>query len=151
MLYYIFFFIILMNLIIKQLCIIIGVFTITLWVQDMDDKKYNKIRTDVYDKYKFPLLISAIIGLLINISEIIMKNNTNTDIPVSFINSIQSPTSTLPGLPNAQMANSTRHTLDILPFVKRVQIDKSMEIPSRGANVGKQFGEQQIYTSLPDF
>jgi hypothetical protein len=151
MLYYIFFFIILMNLIIKQLCIIIGVFSITLWVQDMDDKKYNKIRTDVYDKYKFPLLISAIIGFLINIPEIIMKSNTNNEIPLSFINNIRSPSSTMPNLPNAQMANSTRHTLDILPFVKRVSIDKPTEIPSRGVNLGKSLGEQQIYTSLPDF
>jgi hypothetical protein len=140
-----------MNLIIKQFCIIIGVFSITFWVQDMDDKKYNKIRTDFIDKYKFPLLISAIIGLLINVPEIIMKNNTNNDIPVSFINSIRSPTSTMQGLPNAQMANSTRHTLDILPFVKRVSIDKPTSIPNRGGNVGKSFGEQQIYTSLPDF
>jgi hypothetical protein len=65
-----------MKLIIKQLGIIIGVFSITLWVQQMDDKKYNKNRIDFYDKYKFPLLMSAIIGLLINVPELIMKINT---------------------------------------------------------------------------
>ena len=143
-----------MNLIVKQFCIIIGVFSITLWVQDMDDKKYNKTRTDFYDKYKFPLLMSAIIGLLINIPEIIMKNNEiNNEIPVSFINSIR---------PNAQMPSPTRRVLDALPFVKRrLQNDipdtfdgvvKPNDL-GKGHNVkfDKLVGGKQIYTNLPDF
>ena len=131
-----------MNLIVKQFCIIIGVFSITLWVQDMDDKKYNKTRTDFYDKYKFPLLISAIIGLLINIPEIIMKNNEiNNEIPVSFINSIR---------PNAQMPSPTRRTLDALPFVKR-RLQNDIPDTFDGRPNVKSLGEQQIYTGLPDF
>ena len=129
-----FFFIILMKLIIKQLGIIIGVFSITVWVQQMDDKKYNKNRIDFYDKYKFPLLISAIIGLLINVPELIMKINTNDNIiPISFINSIR---------PNAEMGSPTKETLDALPF------EKLRRNCGKGNNY---FGEQQIYTNLPDF
>jgi hypothetical protein len=123
-----------MKLIIKQLGIIIGVFSITLWVQQMDDKKYNKNRIDFYDKYKFPLLMSAIIGLLINVPELIMKINTNDNlIPVSFINSIR---------PNAEIGSPTKETLDALPFEKLRR------------NCGKEnklFSEQQVYTNLPDF
>ena len=153
MLYYIFFFIILMNLILKQFCIIIGVFSITLWVQDMDDKKYNKKIPDVYDKYKFPLLISAIIGLLINIPEIIMKNNTNNKIPESFINSIR---------PNAQMSTPSRRGIEESPFTKqRLQNDipdtfdgvvKPTDL-GNGNNIkfDKLVGGRQIYTGLPDF
>jgi len=146
MLYYIFFFIILMNLILKQLCIIIGVFSITLWVQDMDDKKYNKTRSDVFDKYKFPLLMSAIIGFLINIPEIIMKSNTNNEIPVSFINSIR---------PNAELGSPTKQTLEALPYVKQrlSRMNDSIIEPLdlTRAKFDKPFREQQIYTSLPDF
>ena len=122
-----------MKLIIKQFGIIIGVFSITLWVQQMDDKKYNKNRIDFYDKYKFPLLMSAIIGLLINVPELIIKMNTNNEIPVSFINSIR---------PNAEMGSPTKETLDALPF------EKLRRNCGKGNN---SFPEQQIYTNLPDF
>jgi hypothetical protein len=122
-----------MKLIIKQFCIIIGVFSITLWVQQMDDKKYNKTRIDFFDKYKLPLLMSAIIGLLINVPELIMKINTNNEIPVSFINSIR---------PNAEMGSPTKETLEALPF------EKLRRNCGKGNNP---FAEQQIYTNLPDF
>jgi hypothetical protein len=122
-----------MKLIIKQLGIIIGVFSITLWIQQMDDKKYNKTRVDFFDNYKFPLLISAIIGLLINVPELIMKTNTNNEIPISFINSIR---------PNAEIGGPTKQTLDTAPFEK---------LRHTYGNVNKSFGEQQIYTNLPDF
>lgn len=123
-----------MKLILKQFGIIIAVFSITLWVQQMDDKKYNKTRIDFFDKYKFPLLMSAIVGLLINVPELIMKMNTNDNlIPVSFINSIR---------PNAEMGSPTKETLEALPFEKL----------RRNCGKGnKLFGEQQIYTNLPDF
>lgn len=122
-----------MKLIIKQFGIIIGVFSITLWVQQMDDTKYNKTRIDFFDKYKFPLLISAIIGLLINVPELIMKININNEIPVSFINSIR---------PNAEMGSPTKETLKALPF------EKLRRNCGKGNNP---FAEQQIYTNLPDF
>ena len=41
-------------------------FLIILWFQNNEDKKYNKIRMSQYDKYKLPLLVSTIIGLILN-------------------------------------------------------------------------------------
>jgi hypothetical protein len=122
-----------MKLIIKQIGIIIGVFGITLWVQQMDDKKYNKTRVDFFDNYKFPLLMSAIIGLLINVPELIIKINTNNEIPLSFINKIR---------PNAEIGSPTKDILERLPFEK---------LRHNSGNLNKPFGEQQIYTNLPDF
>ena len=54
-----------MNLLLKQFLIIIGVFLIIYWFQYQDDKKTKRIRLTFYEKYKFPLLISSIIGLLL--------------------------------------------------------------------------------------
>jgi hypothetical protein len=78
--------------------------------------------------------MSAIIGLLINVPELIMKMNTNDNlIPISFINSIR---------PNAEMGSPTKETLDALPF------EKLRRNCGKGNN---SFPEQQIYTNLPDF
>jgi len=54
-----------MNIIVFQLLIISSIFIFILWFQHIDDKKNNKIRTSIYDKYKLPILISSIIGLII--------------------------------------------------------------------------------------
>jgi len=55
-----------MKLIIKQLIIVIIVFLVFLWFQNNDDKKHNRKRLTLFDKYKLPLLVSAIIGLILN-------------------------------------------------------------------------------------
>jgi predicted permease len=64
-----------MNLILKQLIIITGTFLVILWFQSIDDKKHNKTRETFYEKYKFPILVSAIIGFVINVPEIISSVN----------------------------------------------------------------------------
>jgi hypothetical protein len=71
-----------MNFIAKEILIIISVFFITLWLQYSDDKKYNNKRVSLYEKYKIPLFFSAIVGLLLNIHDIIYNTNINeqTDI-----------------------------------------------------------------------
>ena len=56
-----------MELFYKQLIIIIMIFIIYLWVQYMDDKKHNIKRLSLYEKYKNPILVSAIGGLLLNL------------------------------------------------------------------------------------
>lgn len=66
-----------MNIIVLQSLIISSIFIFIKWFQYIDDKKNNKIRISLYDKYKLPLLISSIIGLIIYYSNIF--NNTNTD------------------------------------------------------------------------
>jgi len=56
-----------MELLYKQLIIIIIIFCIYLWIQCMDDKKYNIKRLSYFEKYKNPILISALGGLLLNL------------------------------------------------------------------------------------
>jgi predicted permease len=56
-----------MNLIIKQIIVVIITFLIILWFQNSDDKKHNRDRKSFYDKYKLPLLVSTIIGLILNL------------------------------------------------------------------------------------
>ena len=65
-----------MTLILKQLLIISSTFLIITWFQNIDDKKYNKTRNTFYDKYKFPILISAIIGLIINLPELLLTKES---------------------------------------------------------------------------
>ena len=57
-----------MNLIIKQIIVVIITFLIILWFQNSDDKKHKRNRESLYDKYKLPLLVSTIIGLILNLS-----------------------------------------------------------------------------------
>ena len=64
-----------------QLLIIISVFLIILWFQNQDDKKHEKIRNGYYDTYKFPVLMSSIIALLLNIST--NKKSKESDIFMS--------------------------------------------------------------------
>lgn len=64
----------LMDIRIKQLIIIILSFILTFWFQSMDDKKYKKNRLSFFDKYKFPIFVSAIVGLLLNLPELINCN-----------------------------------------------------------------------------
>jgi hypothetical protein len=56
-----------MHIYIKQSLIILSIFLIILWIQTVDDKNKNIKRESTYDKLKLPLLVSAIIGLLLNI------------------------------------------------------------------------------------
>ena len=56
-----------MNKYIKQIAILVLVFTIILWIQNNDDKTKNKVRKNVYDKIKLPLLATAILGLFLNV------------------------------------------------------------------------------------
>ena len=63
-----------MNLIAKEILIIISIFFITLWLQNTDDQKYNNKRISFYDKYKLPIFFSASIGLILNIYDILCNN-----------------------------------------------------------------------------
>jgi hypothetical protein len=114
-----------MNFILKQLLIITCIFLIITWFQNIDDKKYNKIRNTFYDKYKFPILVSAIIGLIINLSDIILTNE----------------------LCNNNEENITEITF-ITPIKKVIEKSNNNLIrPLSNDNIT----DQQIYTSLPDF
>jgi hypothetical protein len=60
-----------MDLIIKQILIIAFTFFITLWLQSSDDKKYKNERITFYEKYKLPIFFSALVGLILNIFDIL--------------------------------------------------------------------------------
>lgn len=59
-----------MNLLIKQILIIVTTFLVILWFQTEDDKKNKRIRKSFLETYKLPLLVSSIVGLLINFNDI---------------------------------------------------------------------------------
>ena len=89
-----------MKLIIKQIIVMVITFLIILWFQNKDDAKHNKTRVSLYDKYKLPLLVSTIIGLILNypiffkISECKPENNLTEISILTPIKEVQIPTQT---------------------------------------------------------
>lgn len=59
-----------MNLYLKQFIIILITFFLILWFQNCDDKKNKKERTSYHDKYKLPILVCALLGLILNFNDI---------------------------------------------------------------------------------
>ena len=57
-----------MNNLLKQILIIFSSFLLFYWIQSIDDKYYKKNRYTLYEKYKNPILVASIIGLLLNIN-----------------------------------------------------------------------------------
>jgi len=66
-----------MKLIVKQIIVMIISFLIILWFQNNDDKKHNRKRLGLYDKYKLPLLVSAIIGFILNLPLLFKSKECN--------------------------------------------------------------------------
>jgi hypothetical protein len=129
-----------MNLIIKQILLIGTIFLTILWIQNIDDKKYKKERKSIYDKYKFPLLVSAIIGLILNLPAFmgfnceIKKMEYNNEISRTFIH-------------NNNFGNhAVNDKLSWFDNGIPEQIPQNNFINKSLDNI-----EQQIYTDLPDF
>ena len=129
-----------MNLILKQILIILTSFVIILWFQNVDDKKNNRERKTYYEKYKFPILVGSIVGLIINLPELFGLSNcvveNITDITV---------------LKPVTKCDITPTEVGAKPFV----IDNNF-----GMNTGNKLSwfdesnnitSQQIYTDMPDF
>jgi hypothetical protein len=116
-----------MNFVIKQILIISFVFLTILWFQNMEDKKYNKERKTLYEKYKFPILVSAITGLLLHLN--INKMFSNCEKQTSEI-IIVSPI-------NAKSSHFTKADYT-KPFINDSVFSKELT-------------DQQIFTDLPDF
>jgi hypothetical protein len=78
-----------MKLIMKQILIVVSSFFIILWLQTKEDKRNNRIRNTPYEKFKFPLLVSSMIGLLFTMKEFICKQSIDTaietEMPKEFI------------------------------------------------------------------
>jgi len=123
-----------MNLILKQVLIIGSIFAIILWFQQKDDKKTKRIRTTFIEKYKLPLLVSSIVGLLLNLKNL---NNLNCN-------------------------NETITEVTIVTPVKECTKLNEMSKPFINSNnfgtnnnkltwFSKNPNDQQIFTDLPDF
>ena len=131
------FFIILMNLLLKQVLIIGTIFTIILWFQQQDDKKTKRERKTFFDKYKLPLLVSSIIGLMINMQSILNLSGEpqETLTEVTIITPIR---------------NCNKFNNIAKPFMNSNNFGtktKSNDLTWFSKNPS----EQQIYTDLPDF
>ena len=57
-----------MNIIIRNLLIVIGVFILFAWLQYREDIQNKKKVSSIYERYKKPLLFAAIIGLILNLN-----------------------------------------------------------------------------------
>jgi hypothetical protein len=66
-----------MKLIMKQMLIVFSSFFIIFWLQSKEDKRTNKVRNTPYEKFKFPLLVSSMVGLLFTMKDFICGNTMN--------------------------------------------------------------------------
>ena len=152
-----------MNHIIKQLLIVLITFLLILWFQKCDDKKNNKIRKTLYEKYKLPLLVSSIVGLLLQANirkkKFISWDSTElyieSPISIDMIDTIGPPSPTnilrnsnlfINKLPPTN--NILPPTNNILPPTNNILLPK-LNLPQIIDN--PKFSNQQIYTDLPDF
>ena len=97
-------------------------FLVILWFQNNDDIKNKRIRVSLFEKYKLPLLVSAIIGLILHFP-ILFKINEITEIK--------------------GLSNSNITIVSELPSV----IDNSIS----KYNIKDIINNLQISTDLPDF
>lgn len=122
-----------MNLILKQFLIIGVAFFIILWFQYQDDKKHKRERKSFYDQYKFPLLVSSIIGLVLNLPTLFGMGEK----------SVETLTELTP-IEKCDMAKTFVHNNNFGSHGKE-------QMTWFGNGNGKQASDQQIFTDLPDF
>lgn len=127
-----------MNLILKQFLLIGLAFFIILWFQYQDDKKHKKKRKSFYDKYKFPLLVSSIIGLILNLP-ILFDMNTKQ----SFLeNNPLSEITIIKPIKKCDMAKT---------FIHNNNFGSNNKEEMSWFGNGKLVSDQEIFTDLPDF
>jgi hypothetical protein len=145
-----------MNHIIKQLLIVLITFLLILWFQKCDDKKNNKIRKTLYEKYKLPLLVSSIVGLLLQANirkkKFISWDSTelyvNSPLSIEMIDTIGPPSPTNILRNSNLLINKLPSTNNILPSTNNI-LSPKLNLPQIIDN--PKFSNQQIYTDLPDF
>jgi len=126
-----------MNLILKQVLIIGTVFIVILWFQHKDDKKTKRVRTTFIEKYKLPLLVSSIIGLMMN-----LKTFTNLNCST---NEILTEINIITPVKNCNKLNEMAK-----PFINSNNFGTKTN-QNNLSWFSKNPTEQQIYTDLPDF
>ena len=131
-----------MNLFLKQILIIGTSFLIILWFQNIDDKKNNRQRTTIYEQYKFPSLVAAIVGLLINLPEIINSNSCQ------LVENVTDITVVTPVKP----CDISASELGSKPFVNNHNFGMNIDNDKLSwFNTDKNITNQQIFTEMPDF
>jgi hypothetical protein len=76
-----------MNIIIRNLLIVTGVFILFAWLQYREDMLNKKKVSSLYEKYKKPLLFASIIGLILHLN---LSNCTNIFIEdIKLVNATQ--------------------------------------------------------------
>jgi hypothetical protein len=129
-----------MNLFLKQFLVISFVFLIILLFQNLEDKKQNRARNTFYEKFKLPLLISSITGLIINLPGLFSDNGSEQvveSVGIAIIAPIQ------PEIPsNSEMSKA---------FVPNNNFGSNVEPNKLSWYPGKELSELDINTALPDF
>jgi hypothetical protein len=131
-----------MNLFLKQILIIGTSFLIILWFQNIDDKKNNRQRTTIYEQYKFPSLVAAIVGLLINLPEIINSNSCQ------LVENVTDITVVTP----VKSCDVSATELGTKPFINNNNFGMNIDNDKLSwFNTDKNITNQQIFTEMPDF
>ena len=129
-----------MNLILKQFLIIGVAFLIILLFQRQDDKKYKRERKSLYDEYKFPILVSSFIGLILNLPTL-FEMDKKMIMPLTEI-AIITP------VEKCDIAKTFVHNNN---FGSHNKEQMSWFGNGNCNGNGKQASDQQIFTDLPDF
>ena len=125
-----------MNKFFNQLLIVSAVFVVIYWFQKKDDKKSKRVRTTFIEKYKLPLLVSSIIGFVLNFNLITNLNCNDTLTEITIVT---------PVAPVKEFKNLNEMSK---PFVNSNNFgSKTNELTWFSKNPT----DQQIYTDLPDF
>jgi len=125
-----------MNKFFNQLLIVSAVFVVIYWFQKKDDKKSKRVRTTFIEKYKLPLLVSSIIGFVLNFNLITNLNCNDTLTEITIIT-------------------------PVAPVKEFKNLNEMSKLFINSNNFGSKTNEltwfsknptdQQIYTDLPDF
>ena len=90
----------------KEIIIVLISFILILWFQNIEDYKYKNNRYSLYEKYKYPIFVSAIIGLILS--------------SCSFLN-ISTPVISTPIIEKIQSINKIKSNI----FDQQIYIDPS--------------------------
>ena len=128
-----------MKSIIKQFIIVILSFGLIMWVQCTDDKKHGIIRQSWWDKLQFPLLVSCLIGLVLNLPFLFHCADNSVDTTNSSdMKDLVSETANKPFLQELLTPSKT----EVQPIKKSIEPINPLIAP---------LSDQTIYTDLPDF
>lgn len=114
----------------KYFLVLITTFVVVYWFQLVDDKKRCKERTNIYEKIKLPLLVSAIVGLVL-----LWNNESFTAIFVTS-NIIQEINPEIPDI-------SIKPDINMKPEMNF--ISKNLPVISQGQP------DFEVYTGLPEW